>query len=105
MEKSEKHCEKMCNENMFNSVKQVSAIEKFNKCLDKKGSLPDEPENRMVKDIIIPLLMMRIFGTSRKSDTGIITEKYGHKNPIKLICTDTEKRTALFTEKIGVQNT
>eukprot|EP00957_Ditylum_brightwellii_P092190 7018625-Ditylum_brightwellii.AAC.1 len=55
MEESEKHCEKMCKEKMFNLEKQVSAIGKLNEVLDKQGSLPDEPENRMVKDIIIPL--------------------------------------------------
>eukprot|EP00957_Ditylum_brightwellii_P186713 14217261-Ditylum_brightwellii.AAC.1 len=32
----------MCQQNMINSKKQVSANKKFNKCLDKRGSLPDE---------------------------------------------------------------
>eukprot|EP00957_Ditylum_brightwellii_P200169 15259642-Ditylum_brightwellii.AAC.1 len=46
-EKSEKYCDKMCKENVINFEKQASAIEKSNKCLDKQGSLSDEPEKRM----------------------------------------------------------
>eukprot|EP00957_Ditylum_brightwellii_P158898 12094250-Ditylum_brightwellii.AAC.1 len=105
MEKLEKHCEKMCKGKMFNSKKQVSAIGKLNKVMDKQESLPDELENRTVKDIIIPFLTMRIFGTVWKSDTGIVTEKFGDGDLIKLVHTDMEKHTALFAEKIGVQNT
>eukprot|EP00957_Ditylum_brightwellii_P146778 11174068-Ditylum_brightwellii.AAC.1 len=95
MEKSEKHCEKMCNENMFNSVKQVSAIENFNKHLDKQGSLPDEPENRMVKDIIVMLSTKRNQATAAQKQKISLTEK----------CSDAEKRMVLFAEKIGAQNT
>eukprot|EP00957_Ditylum_brightwellii_P138047 10524596-Ditylum_brightwellii.AAC.1 len=34
-----------------------------------------------------------------------VTEIWGDRNSIKLICTDMEKHMALFAEKIGVQNT
>eukprot|EP00957_Ditylum_brightwellii_P163310 12434894-Ditylum_brightwellii.AAC.1 len=64
--RQEKHCEKMCEENMFNSKKQVRAIGKSNKCLDKQGSLPDELVKRMVRDIIIMLSTKRAFGQRRR---------------------------------------
>eukprot|EP00957_Ditylum_brightwellii_P085142 6473543-Ditylum_brightwellii.AAC.1 len=55
---------------MFNSVKQVSAIEKFNKCSNKQGSLPDKSKKRTVKEIIVKLLTTQIFKTAQKIKTG-----------------------------------
>eukprot|EP00957_Ditylum_brightwellii_P176590 13449682-Ditylum_brightwellii.AAC.1 len=69
--------------NMINSKKQGSAIEKLNKCLVKRGSLPDELEKRMVKDIIITLLTKRILVTAVQKKEMFITEKYGDRNLMK----------------------
>eukprot|EP00957_Ditylum_brightwellii_P154174 11732244-Ditylum_brightwellii.AAC.1 len=108
MEKSEKRCKKMCEENMINSKKQVCVTKKWNKCLDKQGSLPDELEKRMVKDITITLLMMPFLAAAvrkRKYKNLSIMEKCGNRNSMKFNCMDTQKHTDLFTAKIGVWNT
>eukprot|EP00957_Ditylum_brightwellii_P040162 3039000-Ditylum_brightwellii.AAC.1 len=58
----------------------------------------------MVKDIIVTLLTKCTLATAAQKQEMSVTEKCSHRNLIQLICTDTEKPTALFAEKIGVQN-
>eukprot|EP00957_Ditylum_brightwellii_P011090 840575-Ditylum_brightwellii.AAC.1 len=103
-DKAEILCEEMEEKNMINSKKQVSVTEKLNKCLDKQGSSPDEPEKRTVRDTIVTLLTKHILATAVQKQEMSVTEKCSDRNSMKLVFTDAEKHMALFAEKIGVQN-
>eukprot|EP00957_Ditylum_brightwellii_P115424 8803279-Ditylum_brightwellii.AAC.1 len=62
-------------------------------------------EKQMERKAIAILLMKRILVTAAPKQEMSFTEKCGDRNLIKIIYMDTKKCTALFVEKIGVQNT
>eukprot|EP00957_Ditylum_brightwellii_P082352 6262187-Ditylum_brightwellii.AAC.1 len=61
-------------------------------------------EKQTSRKVIVKSLTMRIFEGAQKQEISII-EKCSDRNSMEFICKDTEKCTALFAEKIGVQNT